>query len=366
MTDTQNQEQDKSHLLHLPIEKKIDLVQQIYIRSEDIDHAWEVLNYNMRYAVRRGEASTSYIIGYSRCSKTESAKRWIKHVCGKRPVKGGAYQMIEGNGKRVVYADLTNGSTPFIATCQILKKLFNDITVNKLTETTAAERLVEQFIFHGVDQFIIDEGQRMFVNKGPAAIAKFAAWLVSIENARSFGTVVMGDTRLFELFEGDDAANQRKTGLAYLEPFPFVTPEDELTFEGFVVEFERMLPLLKTPITNGTGRCTPLMLLMLYFATRGVRGAFAKLCERALHEADIRLGGKNVDAVQMEDFSTAFNFLLKNDPLMMGVNPFKIDDRRKLPSFPLAPGKTNGAPASQASSARRTRSKTGGRILAKS
>lgn len=370
MTDVYRPMPDKSRLVCLPLYDKLDVEQQIYVRHDDIDHAWKVLKHNLQHSVRRSEAACGYIIGHSRCGKSETVKRWIYQTCGKRPEKGEPYQLIEGNGKRIVYADLTNGSTPFIATRQILTKLFNDITVKQLSESTAAGRLIDQFGFHKIDQFIIDEGQKMFVKKGPGAITKFASWLVTIENARLFGTVVVGDTRLKYLFGQDDAVNQRKAGLALLRPFPFATPYDEVDFEGFVVEFERMLPFDKTPITNGTGRCTPLMLLMIYFATRGTPGALSKLCEGATVEADERLGGANVESLEMTDFVAAFDFLLKNDPRMKKVNPFKVDDRRMIPKFPLTPSEDeddeDDDSEPNARGAHRPRSKVGGRILEKS
>ena len=250
MTDALNQKLDKSHLIRLPLADKLDVIQRNYIRHPDVDHAWKVLKHNLLHSVRRSEASCGYIIGHSRCGKSETAKRWMYQNCGRWPEKGEPYQLIEGNGKRIVYADLTNGSTPLIATRQILEKLFNDITVSKLSESTAAGRLIEQFKHAEIHQFIIDEGQKMFVKKGHGAITKFASWLVTIENARLFGTVVLGDTRLRDLFPGDDAANERKTGVASLRPFPFATPSDEEDYEGFVVEFERMLPFRTTPITQ--------------------------------------------------------------------------------------------------------------------
>jgi len=364
MTDVPKTESDKSSVLHLSIDKKIDLVQQIYLRHGDIDHAWKVLQHNMRFSVRRSEAATGYIIGDPRCGKSETAKRWIQKTCGKRPLKGMQYQLIEGNGKRIVYADLTNGSTPFIATCEILDKLFTDITVKRLSESTAAGRLIDQFGFHGIDQLIIDEGQKMFRGKGPGAASKLASWLVAIENARLFGTVVLGDTRLLDLFDEDDAVNQRKAGLALLKPFPFATADDEADFEDFVVEFERMLPVVRTPITEGTERCSPLMLLAIYYSTRGTPGALSKICEVALEAADERLGGKNVDSLEKADFIQAFDFLLKHDPRMKGVNPFKVHDRRSIPTLPFS-SKDAGF-TTNTDGRRRTRSRIGGRILAKS
>jgi hypothetical protein len=366
MTDAPNQEPDRSRLVCLPLDDKLDAIQRIYIRHPDIDHAWKVLKYNILHSVRRSEAPAGYIIGHSRCGKSETAKRWIYQTCGRRPVPGEPYQLISGNGKTIVYADLTNGSTPLIATTEILKKLFADITIKQLSETTAAARLIKQFEWHGVDQFIIDEGQMMFVNKGAAGISKFASWIVSIENARMFGTVILGDTRLKKIFAQVDAVQKRKKGFASLKPFSFASPYDEAFFESFVVEFERMLPFLRTPITNGTGRCTPLMLLMIYFATRGTPGLLALLCEQAAVEADDRLGGGNVESLEMEDFVAAFDFLSKNDDLMKGVNPFAVDDRRAIPSFHLTPPETEDDSQADAQKAPRPRSKAGGRILAKS
>jgi hypothetical protein len=68
----------------------------------------------------------------------------------------------------------------------------------------------------------------------------------------------------------------------------------------------------------------------------------------------------------MVDFVAAFDFLWKNDPRMNKVNPFSVDDRRKIPTFPLKPSDTEEAPEKSAQKARNPRSKVGGRILAKS
>ena len=108
------------------------------------------------------------------------------------------------------------------------------------------------------------------------------------------------------------------------------------------------------------------MLLAIYFATRGTPGALSKLCEIATVEADERLGGENVDSLEMADFVAAFDFLLKNDPRMKKVNPFTVDDRRKIPTFPLTPPETEDASEADAPKPRHPRSKVGGRILAKS
>jgi hypothetical protein len=108
------------------------------------------------------------------------------------------------------------------------------------------------------------------------------------------------------------------------------------------------------------------MLLMIYFATRGPPGALSKLCEAATVEAYERLGGKNVESLEMADFIAAFDFLSKNDPRMKGVNPFTVDDRRKIPSFPLTPTEKEADSEADTPEAPRRRSKVGGRILAKS
>ena len=101
--------------------------------------------------------------------------------------------------------------------------------------------------------------------------------------------------------------------------------------------------------------------------------ALSKLCEIATVEAYERLGGKNVESLEMADFVAAFDFLLKNDPRMKGVNPFKVDDRRKIPTFPLTPPETEDDSDENARKARSPRRKArsprstvGGLILAKS
>jgi hypothetical protein len=62
MTDALNQEPDMSRLVCSPLNDKLDALQRIYI---------------LQHSVRPSEAPAGYIIGHSRCGKSETAKRWI-------------------------------------------------------------------------------------------------------------------------------------------------------------------------------------------------------------------------------------------------------------------------------------------------
>src|SRR5258705_13254646 len=117
-----------------PIQRMRDQIGAIFIRHDDIIHAWKVLDRTFRFGFRLNEAEPGYIYGNSQCGKTEVTHRWIKHVTGKRPIRRRPEQKdepilcqrIEGNGVKIVYLDLTNGASPLEA-CKVILKTFKYI-----------------------------------------------------------------------------------------------------------------------------------------------------------------------------------------------------------------------------------------------
>jgi hypothetical protein len=360
-------EKRRRDFARLPLEKKLDIIQQIYVAYEGIVDAWTVLETTLKRGIRRSEAATGCIIGDPRCGKSETVKRFIEKMCGVRPIKGKPYQLIEGNGLRIVYADLTNGATPLTATQMILRDLFKDIMAMSLKEGTASPRLVEMFILHKIDMFIIDEAQQTFNGHGPGAALKLGKWLLTLENARSFTTVLVGDTRLNDLFVQVPAAAKRKGGVARLKPFSFSSASQKKEFGKFIAEFVRNLPFLKTCLADEKGNCDPAILFKLYFATRGVPGVVSILTESATEAAFRRSNGAIPEELELRDFKAGFDYLLKNDPLMKNCNPFAVANEKEIPTIPLTPEAAEeerlAALGGRRASNRGSKSSVGGRIL---
>jgi hypothetical protein len=341
----------------LPLKERCDEIAKIYIRHEEVEHAWSVLDFHLKHGLRLRETQTGYIIGMSRCGKTETMARFIERTTGKAfkrketPQEGAGddfeadlrriaelklprhppmfMQMVCGNGKRILYADMTNGVTPRIASRLILDGIFRFPKANTVTESEAGNVLAFFMEECHVDLFVIDEAQQMFRGAGTGAIGKYASWLLALENSGSFGIVVAGSPDLESALPNTFAANERKGGHARLMPFEYATPNDCTRFADLLSQFGNHLPFLSSPLTDRD------LAYAFYYATRGRVGAIAKLCEMATTFAfkSEKIGVPT--KLTLEDFAAAFDFGKLNDPRMKGANPFRERDLKKLPTIPL-------------------------------
>jgi hypothetical protein len=356
----------REELIGLPLDLKLNVTQQIFIRHAGVIRASEVFEKTVLHGLRLREAATGYIIGESRCGKSETAKRGIQKLTGRKPAEQMRYQLIEGNGKKVIYADMTNGATPLEATRHIVEHIFNDVLAHKVKEHNASNRLIDWFQQNEIDLFVIDEGQQLFNGHGPLAATKMGRWLLALENAASFRTIVIGDPHLYGLFDAVPALLERKSGIAHLEPFSFATDIDKAVLGKFLLEFERCLPVRETCLSNQDEAVSPRRLLDVYFASRGAPGGISKLCEGTLVAAYARTNGAIPEKLELVDFIAAFDLLYGADPRMLGVNPFKAASEKDIPTIPYTPDDANRERLSRLGKRRSRRSNApiaGGRIL---
>lgn len=341
----------------LPLKERRDEIAKIYVRHEAIEQATNVLDFHLNNGLRLRESQSGYIIGMSRCGETETIARFIEKTTGqpfKRKVtpdkdadetfaarlkhirRDGPpqhpqmfMQIVEGRGKRIIYADMTNGVTPRIASRLILDGIFQYAKSNKTTEAEAGNVLAWFMETCQIDLFVIDEAQQMFRDQERAAVRKYASWLLALENAGKFGIVVAGGPDLETALPTTFATNERKGGHARLMPFDYATPNDRVRFGDLLSKFGRNLPFLSSPLTDES------LTYAFFYATRGRVGALAKLCEIATTFAfkDAKRGVPT--SLTVDDFEKAFDFWRLNDVRMKGANPFRERDPAKLPTIPL-------------------------------
>jgi len=326
----------------LPLDRRLNRVQRIYIRHDAILEAWDVLNHSHDHSLRLRETEACYIIGNSRCGKSETVKRFIHERTGKHVIENEFIQIIEGKDKhgketKIFYADMTNGATPLVATQTIVDEIFGDLKAGRLKEAQAAPRLAKWFKSDGIKMFIIDEAQQLFNGQGPDAPLKLAKWLLALENSRSFAICLVGAPELQLLLKHMPAANERKGAIGRLAPFDFKTEEDKRGFRKFVEKFARDLPFRSSCILDENGHCGDHMLFVLFYATRGRPGALAKLSEHATIKAfeDPKSNGSPL-TLELEHYAAAFDLLLKHDHRMNKKNPFRIKDVKNLPAIELS------------------------------
>jgi len=329
---TNRETAERKKLYDLPLDGKLGVIQRIYIRTNDISRARYVFEDIMHRGKRLRECKTGWVIGESRCGKSETAKRVISEYTGANFLAGEPYQLIEGNGYRIVFADLTNGATPLVASQAILTELFSDSKALRMKATQAAGRIIEVFREQEIDLFVIDETQQMFRGHGPWGAVVLGNWLLGLQNSNVVPMVCIGAPELREVFLQVKPIRDRKGPEANLDPFPFATEVDRGIFGEFVAAFERDLPFPKTCLTAGTGKCSGKRLLEIYFATRGTRGVLANLAEQATKEAFLR--EPNPATLELDDFIKAFDVLLKHDERMRGINPFAVRDVKDIPTIP--------------------------------
>jgi AAA domain len=349
-----------------------DRIGSIFIRHDGVNHAWRVLDWTYRFGFRLNESQPGYIHGDSRCGKTETAHRWIKHMTGKRPVRGSQLingkeevlvcQLIEGNGVKLLYLDLTNGASP-LEVCKAILRLFNyPKPMQRMKQTEATTKAIGMMIARSIDVVIVDETQQCFKGDGEQAAQAIAEWLLPMANAKCFKMIFIGARNLDKLFKVQ-SAEARHFGIALLEPFSFNTKINKGLWTGFLEKFFEQVPFDTGALRVDGDKNKPLTarhVFNFYFATRGAPGELSKFVETSAISAFERNEGVLPHDLLVKDFADAFEFLWCNDKRMKGANPFTIAEIDDIPSIPLS--SRAGADDTTKSGVRRRTAIPGGRI----
>lgn len=337
------------------VDRKLQRIQQTYIKHPQAQRVRMQLDLHWKYGLRMREGTTSYIVGYSRCGKSETLKRFTKDRTGKNfpKSKDGTVLLIEGNGVRVVYLDTMNGATPRQASISMLKNLFNYHI--RITENEAAEKLIHFFSENKIDLFIIDEGQKMIGKEGTGLAAdKFVNWLLSLENAGCTRIVVSGGPELQNTIDTHPMLRDRKDSVQHIRPFPHGTSAEKEAFKKFLKAFDDHMPYVSTPIAE------PALQDAVFYATRGRPGRLAKLLEKATQIALMRNKDKPVAKLDQSHLAEAFDMIMLEEAQMFGVNPFDHDG--DLPTIPVSIEQEEADTSGVYRSAKATRTKAS-RIL---
>jgi len=311
------------------VDKRLSRIQQIYIKHPQVTRVGTQLDLHWKHGLRLREATTSFIVGHSRCGKSETLKRFVKSKTGMSMPKtsSGTCLLVEGNDARIVYLDTMNGATPLQASISILANLFQFKL--KITENQASEKLIHFFGLAGVDLFVIDEGQKMIGADGVGRAAdKFVNWLLSLENAGKFRIVVSGGPELQNTIDTHPMVRDRKDAVQHLKPFAHATDVDRAAFRNFLTNFDGVMPFESTPLSQAKLQDA------FFFACRGRPGKLAKLMEKATQIAFLRSEDKPMNDLTVGHLSEAFSLSLLSESQMLGVNPF--DHEGALPSIPLS------------------------------
>ncbi|MCJ2050530.1 ATP-binding protein [Methylobacterium sp. J-070] len=318
----------------LPLAKRLAYIERIFIRHASIVLADDTLGILTDVPSGRREATLGYIRGYSRCGKSETLKRHIEKLTG-LPVQKKLEQLIGGNGHLVVYVELSSGDTP-LGVAQRILGLFEDLKLHRRNtavpqdrERDAIRRAVDISNDNGVTLLALDEVQNLFRTGSAGDIAKTASMLISMQNASGFPIALTASPRLQELFDGNDAVQERAGPSMFLRPLPFRDGDEQEVFRGLVQKFEEKLPYLKGP-----GLFSDRWLPATFFATRGRVGRLAKLAHAATTVAfKDAAQGNNPANMTLAHVRRGFELLHGSDPRMLGVNPF---DGKALPKIPLS------------------------------
>ena len=321
--------------LEQELDKRTFHIGQIFVEHPAVSEAQFMLRDAMKHGARIREFSTRYLIGYSRCGKSELTKRLITELTGKPVAKEEFFQIIEGNGHKIVYADLTSGATPRVVCRMMLFQLFGDkeCLSTRLTDPEMTALMIRFFRKHGITWLFIDEAQTMLRALTEKSAHKLSEFVFAIENARAFGTTLVGTPRLEHLLRMEDTALERQGGIKHLAPFAFKTEVEKTGLASFVDTFASKLPYK----ANWFQDCEDedQMLLATMYAMRGRPGRFAILNEQAAIRGFDDCGGTPPEVLTREHLAAAVDVSFKGEERMQGLNPFIDSDFRKLPKFPL-------------------------------
>lgn len=320
--------------LEQELDKRRFHIGQIFVVHPAVAEAQFMLRDAMKHGARIRETSTRYLVGYSRCGKSELIKRTITELTGK-PVLKEFFQIIEGNGHKIVYMDLTSGAVPKAACRMMLFQLFGDKEClnARITEFEMTVLMINLFKKHGITWLFIDEAQTMLRSLTEKSAHKLAEFILGMENARAFGITLVGDPRLEHLHRMEDAPLERHGGTKHLLPFAFRTETEITAYASFIDTFVSRLPFK----ANWFADCQDedQMLLATMYATRGRAGRFSVLNEQATIRSFDDCGGSAPEVLKKEHLAAAFDVSFKGEARMHGLNPFIDSDFKKLPKFPL-------------------------------
>ncbi len=308
-------------------ERRLSRIQQIYIKHPRAKMIQTQMELHWRYGLRLRESTACFIVGNSRCGKSETLKRFVKQKTGVTVPKtsDGQALLVEGNGVRIVYLDAMNGATPLEASKSMLKDLFQFQAT--FSENEASGKVLHFFGIGKIDLLIIDEGQKM-IGKGSATAAtgKFANWLLSMANARRVRIIVAGGPELQDLIDGHHMIRDRKDSLQHITPFAHATKADRAAFAKFLAEFDAKTPFIKTPLTDLNLQDA------FFFATRGRPGRLSFLLEKATQVAFLESEEQPMPELTLSHVAQAFDLVMLFETQMLGINPFGHDG--DLPTIP--------------------------------
>jgi hypothetical protein len=318
---------DYDAILHLPELKTFRRkIAQIFVRHPKAEETREMLRLSLGSADGDLRNPSVYIIGYSRCGKSEIVKRLIYEETGKRITKD-KVQLLEGRGKRFIYVDLMGGATPRTLARTLNGVIFNDRDSLKLGEDEGTDALIQNINTHNIGGVFLDEAGNMADDK--QGVRKLGRFILSFENQSKGPLILIGDSSLANLRSNVRAAKQRSGGIKILRPFGFESDE----YAAFVAAFSQALPFKRNWFTLNEGDHH--MLRATFFAQRGRPGRHSLLLDAAAIHAFVRTGGTEPQALEKEDVAAAFARLSLDDSEMFGLNPFLDEDYRRLPKFPL-------------------------------
>jgi AAA domain len=309
------------------IEAKRQKIENIFVQHTKAEEAREMLRLSLWSSGGAWRNSSAYLIGWSRCGKSEILKRLLKEETGKKVTKA-KVQLLEGHGKRYIYVDLMGGATPRTLARKINFDIFNDRKSLSLGEDDGVEALIHNVNDHHVGGVILDEAGNMADDK--AGIKKLGRLILSFENQCNAPLILIGDPSLEDMRNTVKATKQRSGGIKKLQPFAFASDE----YAAFVSAFSDQLPFPKNWFKENEDDHD--MLRATFYAQRGRPGRHALLAVASTVHAFIRTGGAEPDELTKEDVAAAFDRVSRDDKEMHGLNPFREDDYRRLPEFPLS------------------------------
>ncbi|MBJ6986264.1 MULTISPECIES: ATP-binding protein [unclassified Devosia] len=312
-------------------ERRRTKIQRIFVAHANNLTATLALEDAYDNAIRMRESSPAFLVGDSRCGKSELIKRFMSAKTS-QPVPDVPFgcSKILGSPARAVYLNCQNGATPRQACNTMLEELFKHwLSARGPSQQEASLLLMKHFQREKIDMLVIDEAQKMYDGQSPKDLVN---WIVSMRDAGFFRIFVTGDRSLLELIDTHKVLRDSKHSLVELRPLGYQTEKQKGQFAAFLKKFDEEMPFVSTPLADeGLEEA-------FFFATRGRPGVLANLLEGATVEAFRRLTDDDGNLKEMPrtmtvgDLARAFKIKMATETRMLKINPFTHSG--PFPSYP--------------------------------
>ncbi len=258
---------NKLNYAKLPIDKRIQMAEQLYIRYPRLVDIMNKISHCHEYSKHSIEPVCLFIKGPSGTGKSSMYEQFEQKY-PRRQTEDGAIVPVLAAGIPIP-ATIKNLAT------RLLKKL-GDPAADKGTTYNQTLRLNQLVKDCRVELIILDEFQHFIDRDSDKVMQTISDWLKTLINDTRLPMVVIGMPHADEVLDANAQLRRRFSARVELKPFSWKISEHRLEFRAFLKVLDENLPLIER-----SNLADEALAFRFYCASKGIIGYVMKIARRA-------------------------------------------------------------------------------------